>query len=85
MNSVEGQMILNKLVNLKVYLERCCSLFNVAAELKYQTDTHADYNMVHLYRRVEGIKQEIQQSLTAIITEIQMCVTQLEQMKSDNE
>ena len=46
MNSVEGQMILNKLVNLKVYLERSCSLFNVAAELKYQADTQVDYNMV---------------------------------------
>ena len=50
MNSVEGQMILNKLVNLKVYLERCCSLFNVGAELKYQADTQVDYNMVPIYR-----------------------------------
>ena len=85
MNSVEGQMILNKLVNLKVYLERCCSLFNVGAELKYQADTQVDYNNVPIYRRVEGIKQEIQQSLTAIIAELQMCVNQIDQMKSDNE
>ena len=78
-------MILNKLVNLKVYLERCWSLFNVGAELKYQADTQVDYNMVPIYRRVEGIKQEIQQSLTAIIAELQMCVNQIDQMKSENE
>ena len=55
------------------------------AELKYQADTQVDYNMVPIYRRVEGIKQEIQQSLTAIIAELQMCVNQIDQMKSENE
>ena len=57
----------------------------MGAELKYQADTQVDYNNVPIYRRVEGIKQEIQQSLTAIITELQMCVNQIDQMKSDNE
>ena len=47
MNSVEGQMILNKLVNLKVYLERFCSLFNVAAELNYQADTPDCQNLIN--------------------------------------
>ena len=75
MNFVEGQMILNKLVNLKVYLERSCSLFNVAAELNYQADTPDCQNLVHLLRRVVSIKQEIQQSLIVLIAELQMCVT----------